>query len=331
MTMPEAFDLLLEDLLRDPFALPVVVGFFFTVFSPRTERVFEEKDILLFSFSAKTDKMTCGRIIAVIPARLASTRFPGKALASLGGTPLVVQTWRNVMRSGVADIVFVATDTEAIKAVIEREEGGVAVLTESSARNGTERIGAALELDFGLKTSGAQWTWNEEKNRFRVGPDDVILNVQGDAPTLPGYAMKAAIDILRNSPPSVPMSSAAVPLKPRDINNASEVKVVLDLAGYALYWSRAPIPGGKVISATPGSPSTMKALGVYAYRAPFLPVYRSLAPSPLQVAEDLEQLRALEHGFRIPVAVVASFDGPSVDTPEDLVELQSGKTFSARL
>jgi 3-deoxy-manno-octulosonate cytidylyltransferase (CMP-KDO synthetase) len=233
----------------------------------------------------------------VIPARLGSTRLPGKALAEIAGRPMVVRVWEQASRSHGVDEVLVATDDEAIFRVVE-QAGGRAVMTRADHLSGTDRI---AEVAAGLDS-------------------EIIVNLQGDLPLLdPGW-VEAAIAALEEAP--VPggqravVSTLATALEPGDESRPQVVKVVCDLAGHALYFSRQPIPAGDA--------ACLKHIGLYAYRREFLLKFAQLRPTPLELSEKLEQLRVLEHGEKIRVAVVESLAPMvEVDTQEDLDRIRA--------
>ena len=233
----------------------------------------------------------------VIPARLGSTRLPGKALADIAGKPMVVHVWEQAARSRGVDEVLVATDDDAIRDAVERA-GGKAVITRADHPSGTDRI---AEVAASLRT-------------------DIVVNVQGDLPLLdPGW-VDAAVTSLQTAPGTggrtAVMSTLATALGPGDAERSQVVKVVCDTAGHALYFSRHAIPWGEA--------ACLKHIGLYAYRRDFLGRFAGLAPTPLERSEKLEQLRVLEHGERIRVAVVESSPAMvEVDTQEDLDRIRA--------
>jgi 3-deoxy-manno-octulosonate cytidylyltransferase (CMP-KDO synthetase) len=250
-------------------------------------------------------------VVVIIPARYASTRLPGKALADINGKPMIVHVLRRAELARGVDRVLVATDDERIAVAVERERGEV-VMTSPHHASGTDRI---AEVAASLTT-------------------DIIVNVQGDLPMLePGY-IEAAIAALEPahaasgeaSPPLPSMSTLATPLAPGEAERTQVVKVVRDRFGDALYFSRSPIPWGvKPEDAVAGEmPVALRHVGLYAYRRPFLLGLAKLAPTPLERTERLEQLRVLEHGQSIRVALVeASPAMVEVDTPEDLERVRA--------
>ena len=247
--------------------------------------------------------------IVIVPARAASTRLPGKMLADIGGLPMVVRTAQQASRSAASQ-VYIATDDAHIAEVV-RQHGYTPLLTRADHPSGTDRLA-------------------EVATRLALPDDQVIVNVQGDEPMIePDIINRTAEDLLANSAAAI--STCAYPLAdPQDFFNPNIVKVVCSSDQYALYFSRAPIPwarnhfaadaarsaGGSSVFPT-GFPA-LHHIGLYAYRSGFLKIFPSLSQGTLETFESLEQLRALEHGFRIHVLVTASAPMPGVDTQEDL-------------
>ena len=242
--------------------------------------------------------------IVIIPARLASTRLPNKPLADLGGKPMVVRVAERAAQSGAGQVV-VATDHADIAAACERH--GVAVrMTRADHPSGTDRIAevaAALHL-----------------------PDDaVVVNVQGDEPLIDPALISATAALINAQ---VPMATAAHPIGDvAEIFNPNVVKVVLDKAGRALYFSRATIPWHRDAFAQskdtlPPGYRPLRHIGLYAYGNAFLQSYPKLALSPLEQTEALEQLRVLWHGYPIAVHVTQNAPAAGVDTPEDLARVR---------
>jgi len=225
--------------------------------------------------------------LILIPARLASTRLPNKPLALVGGEPMIVQVWKRAVAAAIGDVV-VACDSREIADAVARA-GGKAVLTDPDLPSGSDRIYAALgEID-------------PEKKY------DVIINVQGDMPTLDSRIIIAAAELVKN--PSVDIGTLAAVITD-EAEKADPAVVKIALAGSrALYFSRALIPHGEG--------AHYHHIGIYAYRRTALEKFVSLPPSPLELREKLEQLRALEAGMRIDVAVVDAVP-LGVDTPEGL-------------
>jgi 3-deoxy-manno-octulosonate cytidylyltransferase (CMP-KDO synthetase) len=231
-------------------------------------------------------------VIAVIPARYASVRFPGKPLAPLAGRPMVVHVLEAVRGAKRVDRVLVATDDARIAECVHAA-GGEAVLTSPAAASGTDRVA-------------------EVARRF---PADVYLNVQGDEPLMPGENIDRAVGALADGP-GRELATLAFPIEAGDATDPDTVKVAVAQDGRALYFSRSPIPFYRN-----GPPAYRKHLGIYAYRAQTLAAVAALPPSPLERAESLEQLRWLEAGYTIWVGEAAG-DSIGVDTPADLAQAE---------
>jgi 3-deoxy-manno-octulosonate cytidylyltransferase (CMP-KDO synthetase) len=232
------------------------------------------------------------RVVVIIPARYESTRFPGKPLADLHGQPMIQRVYERARATRGVDRVLVATDDARIRAAVDGFGGDVA-MTSPAHRTGTDRI---AEVAAGLDA-------------------DVIVNVQGDLPLLDPAMVDAAVAPLQ-ADAGLPMATIKTALRTREErDNPNVVKVVTDRDGYALYFSRSPLPYDR--DGALGAGLGYKHIGLYAYRREFLLSFARLAPTPLERAEQLEQLRALEWGFRIKVAEVAAAS-IEVDTPRDL-------------
>lgn len=242
----------------------------------------------------------------LIPARLASTRLPDKPLADLCGLPMVVRVARQAARSAASRVVVAADHARIVQAC--RAHGVEVVLTRHDNPTGSDRLAEACE-QLGLQG------------------DDLIVNVQGDEPLIDPALIDACADQLASRTDCV-MSTAAHPLDEASLfANPNVVKVVLDAAGRALYFSRAPIPWWRDAPA-PATPAEglgvpLRHIGIYGYRAGFLRRYPSLPASPLEAVESLEQLRVLWHGERIAVFVAPEAPGAGVDTPEDLERVRA--------
>jgi len=237
----------------------------------------------------------------LIPARLASTRLPRKALAEIGGVPMIVRVARRAALSRAGAVVVAADDGEIVAACTAH--GVTAILTATDHANGSDRIAEActtLDLD----------------------DAEIVVNVQGDEPLIEPALIDACAALLASRDDCV-MSTAAHPIgEHADFANVNIVKVVLDAAGRALYFSRAPIPWPRDEAAADALATMaippLRHVGLYGYRAGFLRRFPLLAHSPLEQIERLEQLRVLWHGERIAVHVSASAPGVGVDTAEDL-------------
>ena len=234
-------------------------------------------------------------VVAVIPARFASTRFPGKPLADLGGRPMIEHVYRRAAASPLVTRVIVATDDLRIATVVHGF-GGEVRLTRPDHETGTDRLAeVAATLDC-----------------------DVVVNVQGDEPLLDPRAIGQVVEPFAD--PSVSMTTLYHRIHdPSELADPNIVKLVVDRAGFALYFSRAPIPHAR--DPRGGWPPLFRHIGLYAYRRTALLVLAALEPTPLERAEKLEQLRALEHGIRIK-AVETAYDSIGVDTPEDLEQVR---------
>jgi 3-deoxy-manno-octulosonate cytidylyltransferase (CMP-KDO synthetase) len=226
----------------------------------------------------------------IIPARYASTRFPGKPLIELAGKPMVVHVCERAAKSGAAS-VHVATDDERIAAAV-RARGHEVVMTRADHPSGTDRLAEAVR-----------------KLRFKDA--EIVVNVQGDEPLIPPQLIRSVGTLLAKRR-EASISTACHAIHER-ADSPNVVKVVLDAEGYALYFSRSRIPYPRE-----GEPVCYRHAGIYGYRVAFLKRYSRLKPAPLEKAESLEQLRALWHGYRIAVAVSKTEIPPGVDTPEDL-------------
>jgi 3-deoxy-manno-octulosonate cytidylyltransferase (CMP-KDO synthetase) len=242
----------------------------------------------------------------LIPARLASTRLPGKPLADIGGQPMVVRVAQRAGASSAQRVVVAADDAAVVQACIDH--GVEAILTRADHASGSDRLAEACEL---LGLSG----------------HDLVVNVQGDEPLIEPALIDSVADLLQ-AHPEASMSTAAHPIESvGDFTDPNVVKVVLDARSFALYFSRAPLPwwrdgfaGG--IQALP-QPRPLRHVGIYGYRADFLRQFPRLAQAPMELAEALEQLRALWHGHRIAVQVTATAPGAGVDTPGDLERVRA--------
>jgi 3-deoxy-manno-octulosonate cytidylyltransferase (CMP-KDO synthetase) len=276
--------------------------------------------------------------VVVIPARYASTRFPGKPLADLAGKPMIVHVAERAARSGAREVV-VATDHPDIARAVQAH-GHVAVMTRTDHSTGTDRIA-------------------EVAARRRYGANEVVVNVQGDEPLIdPRLIRSVAANLRRHREAAIATACHGIH-SAADFLNPNVVKVVLDGNGYALYFSRAPIPyprdafarassgprdafarassgprdasahasptsrhTGVTLRRLPAALPVYRHVGIYAYRGAFLRRFGKLEPGPLEQFEALEQLRALAHGFRISVEVMEAPSAPGVDTPQDLARVR---------
>jgi 3-deoxy-manno-octulosonate cytidylyltransferase (CMP-KDO synthetase) len=257
--------------------------------------------VLLFvvhpvSTTARVDSVPPLNIVAVIPARYASTRLPGKALADLDGRPMIEHVYRRVRASKILSDVIVATDDLRIATRV-KEFGGKVRLTKATHETGTDRLAeVAASLDC-----------------------DVVVNVQGDEPLVDPRALDELVAPFA-SDRSVQMTTLFRRIhQAAELTNPNIVKLVIDRGGFALYFSRASIP--YVRDPRGGWPPLYRHIGLYAYRRSVLLVLATLEPTPLERAEALEQLRALEHGIRIK-AVETDHESFEVNTPEDLEQVR---------
>jgi 3-deoxy-manno-octulosonate cytidylyltransferase (CMP-KDO synthetase) len=239
---------------------------------------------------------------AIIPARFESSRLPGKALADLGGKPMVVRVAERARESGARQ-VYVATDHGDIARAVERC-GFQAVMTRADHATGTDRVAEVVE-------------------HLGLAAEALVVNVQGDEPLIEPGLIRAVAALLGDTPEAA-IATACHPIRDAgELFDPNAVKVALDRAGLALYFSRAPLPWARdAFAATtktlPEGLPCYRHIGIYAYRADFLRSYPRLERSPLERFEALEQLRALWHGYSIAVALRQDAPFPGVDTPEDL-------------
>jgi len=241
--------------------------------------------------------------VVIIPARYASTRLPGKPLLAETGRPLIQHVVESIQPARRIGRIIVATDDKRIADAVTAF-GGAAVMTRKDHPCGTDRI-------------------NEAAAKLGLADDDIVVNVQGDEPDMPASCVDRLVELLEGSEPTppkpagrrldAPMATLATHLPAEAADDPNKVKVVVDRAGRALYFSRSRIPFDRDGS---GAVSYLLHLGIYAYRVGFLKLFASLPPTPAERAEKLEQLRALEHGHAILVAVV-DYRGGGIDTPAD--------------
>jgi 3-deoxy-manno-octulosonate cytidylyltransferase (CMP-KDO synthetase) len=256
------------------------------------------------------------RILVAIPARWASTRFPGKPLALLGGVPVIVHVARAALQApGIERPVLVATDDDRIAEVISkyfRPDEVLAAMTDAGLASGTDRVAQVIESRFGdsqvLEAAAAR------------GERLCVVNVQGDEPFVDPRHIALLAHAMRDDA-DLKMATLGVALREEaDIVNPNVVKIARAQDGRALYFSRAPIPFFR--KPVQAARKYLRHLGVYAYDARWLLEMAALSPSPLEEAEKLEQLRALEHGVTIRVLEVESTIDIAIDTPEDLERAQ---------
>jgi 3-deoxy-manno-octulosonate cytidylyltransferase (CMP-KDO synthetase) len=257
--------------------------------------------VLLFvvhpaSTGSRVDTVPPLNIVAVIPARYDSKRLPGKALADIDGRPMIEHVYRRTALSKSLSQVIVATDDLRIATRVN-EFGGKVRLTKPTHQTGTDRLAeVAATLDC-----------------------DIVVNVQGDEPLIDPRSIDEVVAPFRNDR-GLQMATLFRRIhEASELTNPNVTKVVVDRGGFAMYFSRAPIP--HIRDPRGGWPPMYRHIGLYAYRRSALLVLASLEPTPLERAESLEQLRALEHGIRIK-AVESAYEAFGVDTPEDLEQVR---------
>lgn len=242
--------------------------------------------------------------IAIIPARYGSSRLPGKPLADINGKPMVVHVMERALESGAKRVIVATDHPEVVKAV--EDAGGEVCLTRADHQSGTERLAEVIEL-------------------CQFADDEIIVNVQGDEPLIPPVIIRQVAENLANS--EAGMSTLAVPIETaEEAFNPNAVKVVRNVQGYAMYFSRAVIPWERerfAISKETIGDVFLRHIGIYAYRAGFIRQYVKWEPSELEHIELLEQLRVLWYGEKIHVGVAKAIPSVGVDTPEDLERVRA--------
>lgn len=242
----------------------------------------------------------------IVPARLASTRLPHKPLADIHGLPMVVRVAQRAALSNATQVVVAADSIEIVQAC--QAHGVRAMLTQVDHPSGSDRLAEASAL-------------------LGLSPNDVVVNVQGDEPLINPELINQVAELLVQRP-TASMSTAAHEIHElAEFINPNVVKVVIDQAQLALYFSRAPIPWwrdgfAKGIQSLP-QPAPLRHIGIYAYRVGFLQSFPTLQAAPIETGEALEQLRALWHGHKIAVHITPDVPGPGVDTPEDLERVRA--------
>jgi 3-deoxy-manno-octulosonate cytidylyltransferase (CMP-KDO synthetase) len=238
-------------------------------------------------------------VIVVIPARHASSRFPGKPLVPIAGRAMIQHVYERAKQSQRASRVIVATDDARIREAVESFHGDV-IMTRSEHRTGTDRLAeVAVHV-----------------------PAGIYVNLQGDLPLISPEVIDAVVDTLVSAADEVHVSTLSVPITtPEDIMNPNVVKVVSDFDGNALYFSRAPIPwvrdAGERVAAR-----HFKHIGIYAFRRDALLDFPALPPGELERLEQLEQLRWMENGYRIAVGEAVAYEGVEVDVPADVARVE---------
>ena len=245
--------------------------------------------------------------VAIIPARYLSTRLPGKPLVDIAGRPMIEHVYRRAAAAPSIEAVVVATDDPRVRTAVEGF-GGLVRLTSATHRSGTDRLAeVAAELRC-----------------------ELVVNVQGDEPLVEPTMLEQALAPF-GADPELMMTTLRCRINdPTDLLDPNVVKVVTDRDGYALYFSRSPLPFSRGGTAHPASGVAYKHIGLYVYRRAFLLACARLEPTPLEKAEALEQLRVLEHGFRIKT-IETSHDPIGVDTPEDLERVRCIAAATARV
>ncbi|MHB8346212.1 MAG: 3-deoxy-manno-octulosonate cytidylyltransferase [Acidiferrobacterales bacterium] len=243
-------------------------------------------------------------MIVIIPARFASTRLPGKPLADIGGKPMIERVYASARASGARRVV-VATDDARISATV-RGFGGEACMTAADHRSGTDRIAEAIAI-------------------LGIDPDEIVVNLQGDEPLVPPALIRQVADTLL-AHPQASMATACHAIHDRRVFlDPNVVKLVIDRSGFALYFSRAPIPWLRDETAGAGEfpVDALRHIGIYAYRAEFVSRYADWSPCPPERIESLEQLRVLWNGERIAVCETPDAPAGGVDTAEDLERVRA--------
>ncbi|KAM7506080.1 hypothetical protein LguiB_004984 [Lonicera macranthoides] len=239
------------------------------------------------------------QVVGIIPARYASSRFQGKPLVPIIGKPMIQRTWEQAKLATTLNQLVVATDDAKI-AECCRGFGADVIMTSESCRNGTERCNEALQ---------------KLQKKF-----DIVVNIQGDEPLIEPDIIDGVVKALQATPNAV-FSTAVTSLRPEDASDPNRVKCIVDNRGYAIYFSRGLIPFNKSGKVNPHFPYLLH-LGIQSYDAKFLKIYPELSPTPLQLEEDLEQLKVLENGYRMKVIKV-DHEPHGVDTPEDVEKIES--------
>jgi 3-deoxy-manno-octulosonate cytidylyltransferase (CMP-KDO synthetase) len=238
--------------------------------------------------------------IVAIPSRFASTRLPGKPLQMIGDKAMITHVAERALQAGASQVVIATDDVRIAEAI--RIDSVRVCMTDATHLSGTDRLAECAGI----------LGWSDQQ---------IIVNLQGDEPFAPEQGIRQVAELLEQS--ACDMATLACPIEnPEQFNNPNTVKVVVDVRGHALYFSRAPIPwprdGGHA-----ARPDAMRHIGIYSYRSGFLKQFRALPTSILERCESLEQLRVLENGFSIAVASTKAVFPPGVDTEDDLAKARS--------
>jgi len=246
------------------------------------------------------------KFTVIVPARLASTRLPNKPLADIHGLPMVVRVAQRAAMSEASQVVVAADSPEIVAAC--QAHGVRVLLTKVDHPSGSDRLAEASQL-------------------LGLGPQDTVVNVQGDEPLIDPQLINSVAALLDKHPQASMSTAAHEILDVAEFLNPNVVKVVIDQAQLAMYFSRAPIPwwrdGFAMGVQTLPQPAALRHIGIYGYRVGFLQTFPMLTPAPVEQGEALEQLRALWHGHKIAVHVTPTAPGPGVDTPEDLARVKA--------
>jgi len=243
-------------------------------------------------------------MIVVIPARFSSTRLPGKPLLDLAGKPMIERVYECARASG-AKRVIVATDHSRIRSIVQGF-GGEVCMTAAHHQSGTDRIAEVISV-------------------LALDPEEIVVNLQGDEPLMPATLISQVADTLRTHPQAAMSTACHAIHDRRSLMDPNIVKLVTDCNGFALYFSRAPIPWAREEMSRAGdfSVNAVRHIGIYAYRAGFVSRYAAWPPCPLERIEALEQLRVLWNGERIAVHTTPEAPPGGIDTPEDLERVRA--------
>ncbi len=239
------------------------------------------------------------KVIAIIPSRYESKRFPGKALVDIQGKTMIQRVYEQAQKSSLIDEVYVATDSDAIRDAIEKT-GGKVIMTSGRCSSGTDRVAQAADS-------------------LAITEEDIVVNIQGDQPFLQPACLNDLVENFQGIPDASMGTLAYVIEDDEEIDNPNNVKVIFDTDNFAIYFSRARIPYNRDLSP---DARYHKHIGIYVYRNAFLQKFTKLPFSLLENIEKLEQLRVIECGHRIQVTVT-EYDSPSIDDPADIAAFTS--------